>query len=89
MANRHYFNHVTPDGKNFLSMMKDRNIGYAMAGEIIAQNNYPTVQTVEQAYQGYMNSPEHRANIMGPYHHVGTAWVVANNGYAYIAVEFS
>ena len=37
----------------------------------------------------FMNSAGHRANIMGPYHHVGTAWVVANNGYGYIAVEFS
>jgi uncharacterized protein YkwD len=37
----------------------------------------------------FMNSPDHRANIMGPYQYVGTAWVVARNGYAYIAVEFS
>lgn len=38
----------------------------------------------------FMNSPDHRANILGPYYHyVGTAWVVAPNGYAYIAVEFS
>lgn len=37
----------------------------------------------------FMNSPEHRANIMGPYHYVATAWAVAPNGYAYIAVEFS
>ena len=37
----------------------------------------------------FMNSPEHYANIMGPYHYVGTAWAVAANGYAYIAVEFS
>lgn len=37
----------------------------------------------------FMNSPEHYANIMGPYHYVGTAWAVASNGYAYIAVEFS
>jgi uncharacterized protein YkwD len=37
----------------------------------------------------FMNSPDHRANIMGPYHHVGTAWVVAKNGWGYIAVEFS
>ena len=36
----------------------------------------------------FMNSAEHRANIMGPYHYVGTAWVVAKNGYGYIAVEF-
>jgi hypothetical protein len=25
---------------------------------------------------------------MGPYHYVATAWAVAPNGYAYIAVEF-
>lgn len=37
----------------------------------------------------FMNSPEHRANILGPYHYVATAWVVAPNGYGYIAVEFS
>ena len=37
----------------------------------------------------FMNSPEHRANIMGPYHYVATAWAVASNGYGYIAVEFS
>lgn len=36
----------------------------------------------------FMNSPEHRANILGPYHYVATSWVVAANGYAYIAVEF-
>jgi uncharacterized protein YkwD len=37
----------------------------------------------------FMNSPEHYANIMGPYRYVATAWVVAPNGYGYIAVEFS
>jgi uncharacterized protein YkwD len=37
----------------------------------------------------FMNSAGHRANILGPYHYVGTAWVVAPNGYGYIAVEFS
>jgi uncharacterized protein YkwD len=36
----------------------------------------------------FMNSPDHRSNIMGPYNFVATAWVVASNGYAYIAVEF-
>jgi uncharacterized protein YkwD len=36
----------------------------------------------------FMNSPGHRANIMGPYHYVATAWVKAANGVAYIAVEF-
>jgi uncharacterized protein YkwD len=37
----------------------------------------------------FLASPGHRANIMGPYRYVGTSWVVARSGYAYIAVEFS
>jgi uncharacterized protein YkwD len=37
----------------------------------------------------FMNSAEHRANILGPYRYVASAWVVAANGYGYIAVEFS
>lgn len=54
------------------------NVGYWSGG--INDNQLNTM---------FMNSPEHRANIMGPYHYVGTAWAVAANGYAYIAVEFS
>lgn len=54
------------------------NVGYWSGG--INDNQLNTM---------FMNSPEHRANIMGPYRYVGTAWAVAANGYAYIAVEFS
>ena len=40
-----------------------------------------------QANTMFMNSSEHRANIMGPFRYVGTAWAVAN-GKAYVVVEF-
>ena len=36
----------------------------------------------------FMASAGHRANILGAYHYVGVAWVVAPNGSAYVAVEF-
>ncbi|MDQ6713278.1 MAG: CAP domain-containing protein [Candidatus Dormibacteraeota bacterium] len=36
----------------------------------------------------FMGDPPHRANILGPYHYVGVAWVSAPNGTAYLAVEF-
>ncbi len=55
------------------------NVGYTSAGINDAQLNTM-----------FMNSAPHRANILNPaYHYVGTAWAVAPNGYAYIAVEFS
>ncbi len=37
----------------------------------------------------FMNSPEHKANILGPYTYVATAWAARSDGYAYIAVEFA
>jgi uncharacterized protein YkwD len=40
-----------------------------------------------QANSMFMNSPEHRANILGPYRYVGTAWATAS-GKSYIVEEF-
>jgi len=37
----------------------------------------------------FLNSPEHKANILGPYQYVATAWAVRSDGRAYIEVEFS
>jgi uncharacterized protein YkwD len=54
------------------------NVGWWSGGV-----NDPKVNTM------FMDSAGHRANILGPYRYVGTAWVVASNGYGYIAVEFS
>jgi uncharacterized protein YkwD len=36
----------------------------------------------------FMASPGHKANILGPYRYVATAWVVRSDGTAFIAVEF-
>ena len=54
------------------------NVGYWSAGVNDSQLNTMI-----------MNSAEHRANILVPYNYVATVWVVAANGYGYIAVEFS
>ena len=61
---------------------------YRTAGENIA---YITSGIDDaQANTMFMNSAPHRANILnGSYRFVGTAWVVAPNGYGYIAVEFA
>jgi uncharacterized protein YkwD len=80
MAAQGYISHAkgpTLDLGCHLGSRAGENIAY-MGGGI----NDALVNTM------FMNSPEHRANILGAYHFVGTAWVVAPNGYAYIAVEF-
>ena len=61
-----------------LGRQAGENVGYWTGGVNDAQLNTM-----------FMNSAGHRANILGPYNYVGTAWVVASNGYGYIAVEFS
>ena len=81
MANQGYISHTNGPSADLgcgLGNQAGENVGYWSGGI----NDY-------QLNTMFMNSPDHRANIMGPYHYVGTAWVVAKNGYAYIAVEFS
>lgn len=59
------------------STQAGENVGYLSSGidDVIANTMF-------------LNSAPHRANILGPYTYVGTAWAVAPNGYGYIAVEF-
>jgi len=90
MANRGYFDHRTPDGKTFLDMMRARNIAFHMAGEIIAENNYPATQTEDQAFQGYMGSAEHHAIIMmGNWRTAGVGQAVDGSGMYYFTVIFA
>ena len=81
MANQGFISHAGGSSQDLgcgLGSQAGENVGYWSAGINDAQLNTM-----------FMNSPDHRANIMGPYHYVATSWVVARNGYAYIAVEFS
>jgi hypothetical protein len=56
------------------------------AGENIAYlSSGPNDATVNQLY---MNSPGHRANILGNYQYVATAWVTTPSGYGFNAEEF-
>src|SRR6202162_1581276 len=61
-------------------------VGATQGGENIAYMSGGINDT--QANTMFMNSAPHKANILGPYQYVATAWSVAPNGYAYIAEEF-
>ena len=80
MATQGYISHAngaTLDLGCHVGSRAGENIGYLSAGINDLKMNAM-----------FMASAEHRANILGPYHYVATVWVVAPNGYAYIAVEF-
>jgi uncharacterized protein YkwD len=81
MARQGYISHtngVYADLACHLGSRSGENVGWWSGGV-----NDSQINTM------FMNSPEHRANILGPYHYVATAWVVAPDGRGYIAVEFS
>jgi uncharacterized protein YkwD len=80
MANQGYISHAggaNADLSCGLGHQAGENVGYWSGGVNDSQLNTM-----------FMNSPGHRANIMGPYRYIATAWVTASNGAAYIAVEF-
>lgn len=61
--------------------------GFRTAGE--NQGWYSAGVNDSVINDAYMNSPDHKANILNPnYRYIGTAWATASNGYAYNAEEF-
>lgn len=61
MFARGYFAHVDPDSKDPFDRMHDAGVRFLTAGE-----NLALAQTLEQAHEGLMKSPGHRANILQP-----------------------
>jgi hypothetical protein len=60
--------------------------GATAAGENVAYDSSGINDPL--ANNMFMNSAPHRANILGNYNLVATAWTVAPNGYGYVAEEF-
>ena len=85
MLNRNYFSHYDPSTGQlaFLQLFRLWGIGYTAAGENIAWSTNPSMAGINTMF---INSPEHRANILNPaYHHLGIG--VASNGAKTIVVE--
>jgi uncharacterized protein YkwD len=61
MAERNYFGHETPEGRDFVRRLKDGGIVYATAAENIAGN-----ATAAGAVQSWLESPGHRQNLLDP-----------------------
>ena len=67
MATRDYFSHnIPPSGEMVFDVMDQQGYCYQLAGENIGWNNYPDDQATDEIQTMFMNSPDHRANILGP-----------------------
>ncbi|HEV2013152.1 MAG TPA: CAP domain-containing protein [Candidatus Dormibacteraeota bacterium] len=85
MLNRNYFSHYDPATGQlaFVALMHLWGIPYSSAGENIAWSTNPSMAGINTMF---MNSPEHRANILnGGYHQAGIG--VASNGVKTMVVE--
>ncbi len=85
MLNRNYFSHYDPSTGQlaFVQLLHLWGIPYTTAGENIAWSTDPSMAGINTMF---MNSPDHRANILkAAYHHVGVG--VASNGAKVMVVE--
>lgn len=73
MAEKGYFAHTTPDGKEPWDFMHEAGYVFTYAGENLAVNFGDS----EDVVQAWMNSPTHRANILnGKFTEIGIATAV-------------
>lgn len=85
MLNRNYFSHYNPSTGQlaFVELLHLWGIPYTTAGENIAWSTDPSMAGINVMF---MNSPDHRANILNPaYHRLGIG--VASNGVKTMVVE--
>jgi uncharacterized protein YkwD len=77
MIAKNYFSHTQPDGRTAFDMLREQNIKWYAAGEIIAWNDYPMGSTVSAANDGWMKSAGHKAIIISTnYNYVGVGLAV-------------
>ena len=72
MFAKHYFSHVSPDGIQPWQWVDKRGYDYHAMGENLAVG----YSSAESVVDGWMHSPEHRANVLKPaFDEVGVAVV--------------
>lgn len=90
MADRNYFDHVTPDGKKVFDMLKELGYAYTTAGENIAYNTYPVSRAAQEAMTGWMNSSGHKANILNTkFGRIGVGAYRRSDGRVYFTQVFT
>jgi len=80
MVQNGYFAHISPSGESWISLLNRDGIRVRSGGENLARVAGTEERSVAIAIQHLMDSPTHRANILGPYREVGVAAVTDEAG---------
>jgi len=90
MGTHDYFAHeIPPDGKTVFDYMNADGYCYAAAGENIGESTYADDGATAKIEAAFMNSPEHRDNILGTWTNLGVGAYESATGKKYYAVLFS
>src|SRR4051812_29902682 len=84
MAARHKMSHKGSDGSTPSSRIIAKGYRMRRCGENVAFGP----RTAEGVMKGWMNSPPHRANILGNFSQIGAAYATAADGTAFWCVTF-
>ncbi|MDQ3705830.1 MAG: CAP domain-containing protein [Chloroflexota bacterium] len=87
MVHKGYFSHTPPGGDDYMTLLKRAGVPFKYAGEILAVNSYSN--SAQKAFEGFMNSPAHRAIIMdGRYNIAGVGQALNSQGENFYTVIF-
>jgi uncharacterized protein YkwD len=84
MADHAKITHEGPDGTTPAQRVKQQGYDYVEVAENVAGGP----ETPEAVLQGWMQSPPHRQNILGPHTEVGAARAIGADGRPYWSVLF-
>jgi uncharacterized protein YkwD len=84
MAERAKTTHDGPGGTTPAQRVKQQGYDYVQVAENVASGP----ETPEAVLQGWMHSPPHRQNILGPFHAIGAARALDTDGRPYWCVVF-
>ena len=85
MATKGYFSHTSPTYGSPFVMMENFGLSFSSAGENIAYGQ----MTPEDVMNAWMNSPGHRANILGAnFTQIGVGYCTNSNGVPYWTQQF-
>jgi uncharacterized protein YkwD len=90
MAMRHYLAHNSPDGVAPADRISGVGIGYRAVGEnIYMDDDADSANVPRRAMKGWLNSPEHLANIIsGQFTETGVGVAQSADGATYVTQDF-
>ena len=90
MAREDVMGHAEPDGRTVIDRLTAANVTSYGFGEILAWNNYPTVQlSIRESIRVWMASPSHRTIMLSDdYNYIGYGAAVSASGKWYYAGVF-